>query len=207
MTAAFGAIAVAALAGTPHCMGMCGALAAAGSGRGGWLPYHLGRIATYATLGGLAGGFGASIPGPPWLGTAISGVLLVGFSAALAGWLPEPKIRIPGLAKAGAWLSHREGSLPRFGFGVVNGLLPCGLLYATLAIPVSSGSAVAGALLMALFGTLTAAPLTVAVLGFRKVLYAPRMRTVTAGLVLIGGLYSLSQRGGWLLDNPPPSCH
>lgn len=207
MTPLFGAVALAALAGAPHCIGMCGALAIAGSGERGWLPYHLGRTGTYAALGALAGGLGANLPGPGWLPTAVSAVLLVGFAAALVGWLPEPRMVVPGLAKAGAKLMGDQRPLARVGFGVVNGLLPCGLLYATLALPVASGSALAGAALMAFFGLLTAAPLTAATFGLRRVLQGQKVRYVVAALVLLGGLYSLSERGAWFADEPPASCH
>lgn len=199
-------IGIAAIAGTPHCLGMCGGLAVAGGNQGGWLPYHLGRIGVYATLGGIAGAFGANLPGPGWVPTAVSAVLLVGFSAALAGWIPEPQLRIPGLGRAGAFLARRRGPLAALGFGVVNGLLPCGLLYATLAIPVSTGSAAEGALLMGLFGVLTAAPLTAAALGARSLLKHRRIRFAMAALVLVTGLSSLAQRGSWFSEEVVP-CH
>ncbi len=206
MTGAAIAIVIAAVAGTPHCLGMCGALAVAGSGDGGWLPYHSGRILTYAALGGHAGGLGASIPGPGWLPTAVSAVLLVGFAAALAGFLPEPKFALPGVAKAGAVLARRKGPLARLGFGVVNGLLPCGLLYATLSIPVSTGSAASGALLMGLFGLISAVPLTAAVFGLRRLLQGRKARLAMAGLVLVTGLWILADRGAWPTEEPP-ACH
>ena len=212
MTAAFGAVAVAAIAGTPHCMGMCGALAVAGGGKGkDAVLYHLGRVVTYSTLGAIAGGFGAAIPGPPWLATGISALLLIGFAASLVGWLPEPRVVLPGLAKAGAWLTRQRNPFARFAFGIVNGLLPCGLLYATLALPVSTGSATQGAAMMAVFGVLTAAPLSAASWGLRRVLHGPKVRYVLAALVLVGGLYSLAGRGHWFeaaaAAEEAPSCH
>ncbi|MCB9675303.1 MAG: sulfite exporter TauE/SafE family protein [Alphaproteobacteria bacterium] len=200
------AVAFAALAGTPHCLGMCGSLAVAGSSEGGWLPYQSGRVAVYATLGALAGAFGSAIPGPGWVPTAVSAILLVGFAAALAGLVPEPRVAIPGLARAGALFARQRGPLARFGFGIVNGLLPCGLLYATLAVPVSSGSATSGAALMVLFGLITAVPLTAAALGLRALLNGRRTRLLMAGVVLITGLSSLANRGGWLSEEPP-ACH
>jgi len=202
----FIAVSVAAIAGAPHCLGMCGPLACAGSSERGFVPYHLGRIGVYAILGAVAGAIGDAIPGPPWVMTTISAVLLVGFTAALAGWLPEPKFAIPGLAKAGARFAKQKGPFARLAFGVVNGLLPCGLLYATLAIPVSTGSAVVGAMTMTLFGVLTAIPLTAAAFGMRKLMRRPRVRMVMAGLVLASGLYTLSGRGAWFSDEAP-SCH
>lgn len=204
------AVSVAAVAGAPHCLGMCGALACSASSKGGIVPYHLGRVLMYALLGAIAGGVGDVIPGPSWLATALSAVLLIGFSAALAGFVPEPHIRIPGLAKAGAALAQRRGPLARFGFGVVNGLLPCGLLYATLALPVASGSALSGAALMAWFGVLTAIPLTAAAFGLRPFLQKRRVRLVLAGSVLVLGLVNLAGRGAIATaveQGETPSCH
>lgn len=187
---------------------MCGSLAAVGSGSGGWLPYQAGRIAVYVTLGAIAGGFGAAIPGPAWLTTAISAVLLVAFAAALAGFLPEPKFGIPGLSKAGAALTRKKGPLARLGFGVINGLLPCGLLYATLAIPISTGSAWAGAGLMAVFGLISALPLTAAAFGLRALLRGRKTRLVMAAVVLITGMVGLADRGGWFASAAEPAtCH
>jgi sulfite exporter TauE/SafE len=206
------AVSVAAIAGTPHCIGMCGALATAGSRKGGWLPYQAGRIGVYAVLGALAGAFGAAIPGPGWVASAVSAVLLVAFAGSLAGVLPEPQALMtrftPRLAKAGAHFAKRSGFTARLGFGVVNGLLPCGLLYATLAVPVATGSALAGAGLMILFGVLTAAPLTAAAFGLRALIRGRRTRILLAGLVLITGLSSLAGRGGWLAsEEEVPACH
>ena len=206
----FIAVTVAAAAGAPHCLGMCGALACSASSKGGIVPYHLGRVLVYALLGAVAGGLGDVIPGPSWLATALSAVLLVGFSAALAGFVPEPKIKIPGLAKAGVALAKRRGPLARLGFGMVNGLLPCGLLYATLAIPVASGTALVGAGLMAWFGLLTALPLTAAAFGLRPLLQKRPVRLVLAGSVLVLGLVNLSGRGAIAAsveEGTTPPCH
>lgn len=205
MTPAVIAVVVAAVAGAPHCLGMCGALAVAGAGPRGWLPYHVGRVATYTLLGALAGGFGGSLPGPSWV-VAVSSVFLVGFAAALAGLVPEPTLTIPGLPQAAAALARRAGPAARLGFGALNGLLPCGLLYATLAVPVSTGSAVQGASLMALFGAITALPLTAAGFGLRPLLRHRGVRIVMASAVLVTGLYGLS--GRVVADTPDaePAC-
>ena len=84
----FGAF-LAGLAGSPHCVLMCGAFASAcarpAPGLGAW---HAGRLIGYGALGALAGGFGASVPGPWWLPSAVAVVLLCWFAAALAGVLP-----------------------------------------------------------------------------------------------------------------------
>lgn len=199
------AIAGAALLGTPHCIGMCGGLATAGSA-GGMLPYHVGRIGVYAALGAIAGAFGLWIPGPSWVLTVLSVVLLVAMTASLVGWLPEPRLPIP-IGRLARLIGNRRGPIGALGLGVLNGLLPCGLLYATLAIPVSTGDPLAGALLMALFGGLTAIPLTVAARGLRSALERRRWaRPVLAGVVLLSGLGGLAWRQPSMHDDVP-ACH
>lgn len=188
------AVSLAALAGAPHCVGMCGGFAAAASQTGS-LPYHLGRVGTYAVLGALAGAFGRWIPGPSWVATTFSAVLVVGMAASLAGWIPEPKVAVPGLATLGRFARERSAPVASLLLGVMNGLLPCGLLYGTLALPVASGEALSGALIMVVFGFWTAAPLTLASTGLRRLLERrPAARKVMAFVVLVSGLAGLALR-------------
>lgn len=206
----FGA-AVAGIAGAPHCLGMCGALAcAAGERPAHQLGYHLGRIGTYAALGALSGTIGQIVPGPPWVGTALAAVLLVGFAASLAGLLPEPRA-LPGLARLGAAFARRSDLGSRVALGVVNGLLPCGLVYATLSLAVAAADPVRGASVMVVFGACTVPALAVAAVGLRRaVLRSRAARRVLAAAVLIVGLATLGFRAGLFSDAPPgsvPPCH
>jgi len=175
---------------------MCGPLAAAvGPNPREQIPYHAGRVTTYAALGALTGAFGHALAGPPWLGTAITTVLLVLLAASIAGWVPEPRAHLPGVARVAGALLRRRDPLFRYGFGVAHGLLPCGLLYAALAVPVGLASAPLGALAMALFALLTAPALIFATLGVRKVLSRfPGGRYALALVVLLSGLLSLGVR-------------
>ena len=60
------------LAGTPHCLAMCGAAcAAAGPGFRGQLPLHLGRLVAYSAAGALAA---ASVGSLAALGQAVAGL-------------------------------------------------------------------------------------------------------------------------------------
>lgn len=187
------AVSLAALAGTPHCIGMCGGFAVAASG-GGQVPYHVGRIGTYAVLGAIAGGFGRWMPGPSWLVSAISALLVIGMAASLAGWVPEPSFKLPGLHLLGRFVKGRSGPSASLALGVLNGLLPCGLLYGTLALPVASGDALSGALLMVVFGLWTSGPLALAVRGLRGWTERRGARQVLALVVLISGLAGLAFR-------------
>jgi sulfite exporter TauE/SafE len=114
--------------------------------------YHLGRITTYAALGALAGfgGFGLQASFAP-LGSAL--LLLAAACMLLAAVRPStlglPARRIlPVLQK----LHLAPGS---FGFGLVMGLLPCGLLYTALLAASVTASAWRGAVSMACFGLAT----------------------------------------------------
>lgn len=119
------------------------------------VPYHLGRLTTYGSLGALAAVLGRVV----WLGRW-SGVLLViaavlflahAFQRALPNWERAPLLW--GRAIGGVVRLIPRGSL--FGeylFGVTLGFLPCGLLYAALTAAAASGSAGMGAAGMVAFG-------------------------------------------------------
>lgn len=198
MTEALAAAALAGLVGSPHCIGMCGSFALACGGKvSHTLAWNLGRTLTYASLGALAGFAGESVPGPTWVATAVSASLVVWFAASLAGLAPDPTLRIPGITKLATRAATRGDVPSRFVFGMANGLLPCGLVYATLGIAVASGDPLTGALAMAVFGLGTTPALAVVALGVRR-LAADRlwMRRSVAVLVLIAGLWVVFQRHG-----------
>lgn len=191
---------VAGLVGAPHCLGMCGALAcAAGEGPSLQVPYHLGRILTYAALGAASGAVGHLVPGPTWVGSALAAALLVGFSLSLAGVLPAPKPSLKLLGRVGARLAQHSGPPSRLLFGMVNGLLPCGLVYAALAIPVAAEDPLAGALAMTAFGVATLPALVAATVGFRTLLtQSVWVRRGLAAVVLVTGLVTIAWREGWI---------
>ncbi len=200
MIAAMAAAAVAGLVGSPHCIGMCGGFAILCGGRvTDTVLWHTGRITSYAALGALAAAFGAMVPGPSWVAAVISIGLMVWFSAALAGLVPEPRLVIPGLKSLGAAMAGNPSYLTRYGFGVVNGLLPCGLVYAALAIPVAVGHPAWGALAMVAFGCGTVPTLSVIALGVRRIVARDiRVRRLVAAGVLAAGLWSIGLRQGIL---------
>ncbi|MDT8341383.1 MAG: sulfite exporter TauE/SafE family protein [Longimicrobiales bacterium] len=199
---------IAGIVGSPHCIGMCGGFAVAcGAGRGGGAAWHLGRLATYATLGALAGAFGAAIPGPSWLPAVVSLPLMVWFSLVLAGVVKEPAVRIPGVTRLATRAASRRSVVGRFSLGLATGLLPCGLVYAALALPVASGSAGVGALAMVAFGAGTVPLLTAVTLGARTLAFRSIVfRRVLAAGVLLAGLGSIGMRQG-LLGGPAHGEH
>ena len=198
MLASIAAASIAGLVGSPHCVGMCGGFAmACGTGRDRGAAWHLGRLATYALLGAVAGAFGAAIPGPGWIAAALSAALIVWFSLVLAGVVKEPSLRFPGVTRLATRAASHPGTGWRFVFGTATGLLPCGLVYAALAIPVASGSPLAGALAMVAFGVGTIPALAAVSLGARSLAFRSlTFRRVLAVGVLLAGLGSIGMRQG-----------
>jgi sulfite exporter TauE/SafE len=158
-------------------------------------------MATYAIMGALAGAFGSMIPGPGWVGAVVGGILITWFAASLAGLVPEPHVSIPGVKHLATNLATRTNMAARFGFGMATGLLPCGLVYATLAVPIASGSPATGALSMAAFGVGTAPALTAVALGLRKVVMRDmRLRRLLAAGVFLATMWSIGVRTGIVGD-------
>ena len=206
------AAALAGLVGSPHCMGMCGGFAVAcGSGSDRGAAWHAGRLGTYAVLGAVAGAVGATIPGPGWIAAVLSAVLLTWFALALGGVVREPRLRLPGVARLATRTAGASGFGGRLVFGMANGLLPCGLVYAALAVPMASGDPLVGALSMVAFGLGTVPALVAMTLGLRAALVRDlRWRRAFAAGVLLAGLASIGMRQGLMgsmhhASTPPDS--
>jgi hypothetical protein len=126
-------------------------------------------------------------------------VLLTWFAGALAGLLPEPRLLLPGVGDAMTRLVASDGPGSRYLFGMANGLLPCGLVYAALALPVALRSVPLGALAMVLFGLGTVPALATLAAGISRLLGRglwPR-RLLAAGMLIVG-LWSIAVREGWI---------
>jgi sulfite exporter TauE/SafE len=179
----YGSMLVAGLAGSLHCIGMCGpilfsfsqVLEDAARRRGEPRPslqldfawYHAGRIWTYGVLGLLAGWaghglratsahFGWQRPLAVALGVVVilSGLALLGVIPGLR-FLGAPKGCEVGRPRGPSWLLamlHAPGWLPRLLLGAAMGLLPCGLVYAMLAVAATLPSPAHAALGMVVFG-------------------------------------------------------
>jgi len=205
---------IAGLLGSAHCVLMCGGIAGAlglgtqpaGACSGGSLHfpalYNLGRIASYTVAGGIAGALGGgtlAIAGLPQLGRAFAVlaaliIVVVGLRLAAGGrhfgWLDR--------TGAAAW--RRIAPLTRglfpvttparaFGVGLAWGWLPCGMSYAMLTAALLTGSALAGATLMAMFGIGTL-PAMIALSGGAATLLRPATRRIGGAVLVAMGLAS-----------------
>jgi len=210
--ALLGGALLATLAGSPHCVAMCGGFASAAGGGKGTAAWHAGRLLSYASLGAVAGAAGNVLPGGGWIATAVAIVMLAWFAARLAGVGPAAHLTLPGLGRAGAFLARRGGLGARVLFGMLTGLLPCGLVWSSLALSVAAGTPLLGAGVMATawLGTLPA--LSVAAGALRRL---SRARPHTRGALAVGvfaiGLWSIGARGtlrpAAVELGAPPVCH
>ncbi|RIW12031.1 sulfite exporter TauE/SafE family protein [Algoriphagus lacus] len=151
--------------GSFHCIGMCGPIALAVGGKGGQtflfnkIIYNLGRSLTYAVLGLIVGslGFTLSLAGIQQGISVAMGILIVLLS--LSYKKADQFLTIPALSGAVSWIkSHlsrylKSGSkLAFFSTGLVNGLLPCGMVYMALVVAMGMQSPIMGASYMFFFG-------------------------------------------------------
>jgi sulfite exporter TauE/SafE len=123
--------------------------------------YHLGRICSYILLGLLLGAIGATAIS---LGTTLSiqkgiallaGLVMLFMGLEFGGFLPDSLSRIKGLSSPGILLRNavkNESPGAWWLVGVANGFLPCGLVYAALALALNSSDTIGGATVMLFFG-------------------------------------------------------
>jgi sulfite exporter TauE/SafE len=149
--------------GSLHCIGMCGPIAVMVSGNGNRslllnrLLYNTGRIATYVLMGVVVGMLGKIVQ---WGG--VQGKVSIGVGLLIILVVLIPKIQsifIPSLSKFVVRLKalfgrHIRSQSPQSAVytGLLNGFLPCGLVYAGLAIALVQANGWGSALVMAVFG-------------------------------------------------------
>lgn len=156
------------LMGSFHCAGMCGPIAIALPLHGNSIPqkifggllYNLGRTITYGVMGALFGLLG-------------QGVELIGFQqkiSVIMGAVMVISVLFPSLFRNQysadkSWFSlvgKLKNTIGRmfsvrsfsslFFIGLLNGLLPCGLVYMAIAGAIGTGEVVLGSLYMIMFG-------------------------------------------------------
>lgn len=160
------------LFGSLHCIGMCGPLVMSmpfqqvENGQK-WLAnlnYHLGKTSTYAIMGLFVGILGKTFVLLEWqqILSILSGVFLL-----LITLLPMLKQKLQWslpLQSSFAKIYNKMEVSPKpmyfFAFGFVNGLLPCGLVYAALAAAMVTATPIQGMLFMVFFGLGTMPALT-----------------------------------------------
>ena len=156
------------LVGSLHCIGMCGPIAIALpvpdssnlSFFTGRILYNLGRVVTYSFLGAILGLLGGRIAlvGAQQVVSIILGVVIIiavllpqKYKNYFAQHLIVQKLAQP--LKENIGILFKKGTFSAmFLIGILNGFLPCGLVYVALAGAIASGNAISGASVMILFG-------------------------------------------------------
>lgn len=155
-----------------HCVAMCGPLVLLAGGpphatrrtqiaRAGL--YHLGRVTMYSCLGLAAGSVGhvATSLGIGQAVAVLGGVILIVTAMASVATRRSGAVAnrlmplVAGLSRAARGVGDRHPRLGLYGLGLANGLLPCGMVYAALAIALTAESAIQAAATMAAFGAAT----------------------------------------------------
>jgi len=210
------------VAGSTHCLGMCGAISinlsfsvpAEQRSPKALLRWHIlfsaGRISLYILLGALSGALGSvardAIPGGTRIVMLLSAAVLIMIALHLIG----RSSGIRWLEAAGNLVWQRIQPFMRsllpikklwqaYTVGLLWGFMPCGLIYTALALAAGSANALSGALLMAVFGAITIAPVAGAgiLAGSLSWLRQPLWRNVSAAIsVVLAVLITVQAIGG-----------
>ncbi|MEN9697271.1 MAG: hypothetical protein RLZ56_692 [Bacteroidota bacterium] len=156
------------LLGSVHCIGMCGPLVMAlpisnksnFQKAAAMILYHLGKMSSYALLGVLFGLFGSQLP---VFGLQQNISILIGVAMlfyVLYVFVLKPKHIQVGvlnslyqyIIKALGRLFKSKSVVSFLWIGLLNGLLPCGMIYLALTSAIATQHVLEGGLLMAFFG-------------------------------------------------------
>lgn len=157
------------LVGSLHCVVMCGPLLLAlpfgiSNDKNALLKvflYHVGRIGSYVAMGvvlGLGSRQLAAVPYIQQVLTLVAGILLL--AKVLYGNVLENKLRqlplfsqfVVRINRAYAHLIKKSGNATMLGLGTLNGLIPCGMVYAAAVGAMSTGDAALAGGFMLLYG-------------------------------------------------------
>lgn len=191
------------IAGSMHCVGMCGPIAIV-AGRN--IPYHLGRIISYTMLGilvGLGSGVITLYVTGQWV-SIIAGSLMVLtaivqliFHRTVVPSASVLRLTTPIRNRLGTLLQSRAAGA-RLGIGLLNGLLPCGLVVSAILGAAGTGNTWQGAFFMFLFGVGTLpSMITIAVAGkfFKEKLSSRWRMALPIAALVIGVLVTLRGMG------------
>lgn len=191
-----------------HCIGMCGPIALSlGLTKSQAINFHLqnltynfGRILTYALLGAVVGivGEGFEMAGvQKYLTIAVGALLIVMAIFSFGG--KDFASQIPLVSKillkikmSLSKLLQKSDYKSRFLTGLLNGFLPCGMVYMALTASLAAGGIWQGATFMALFGLGTLPFMFAVVLAGNMMTQALRIRVlkiIPFLMIILGGLF------------------
>lgn len=203
------------LAGSVHCVGMCGGVVGAFSlmlprQQAHWpylLAYNTGRISSYTLAGALTGWLSSLIRLQVEQSLFYLQLLSATFILLLALYIGQWWQALAYLERGGRLLWRFIQPLTRhfvplrspltaLPYGMLWGWLPCGLVYSTLSWSLASGSTGQGALLMLCFGLGTLPAMLLlgsSAQSIKQQLASPVSRKVIASLLLLMSLWMFWQ--------------
>lgn len=184
----------ASLLGSGHCVAMCGGLiASTTSNRQDVLRYHLGRLAGYVSLGGLAGLLGEQVFRDstlgilPWIATGAlaTGLILSGLRIWQGKGMHLQILPAKVLQKLYSKSRRAPGRA-----GLLSAFLPCGWLHTFVLGSLATRSPWLGALFLMAFWLGTLPALTTAPLLIQRVFnpLSQRLPRLSASLLIIAGI-------------------
>jgi len=201
------------ISGSLHCAGMCGPLAALTGGRWPGLPLYLfGKTTSYVLLGALAGALGQSVSGAA-AGARIlalaAGVLLLVAGLNSLGVLRDSLVGVNLLARAARAIASLAGQGPAGALvlGTANGLLPCPMTYAFVAMAAATASPLQGGATMAILGVTTALPLAAAAIAAHRIALLAKLRLPlwSGALMLLAAALTIVR--AFAGSHGVPACH
>jgi uncharacterized protein len=223
MTALLATILVTSLAGSLHCLAMCGPLVGLVGEHSLRLAvvHALGRLLTYVVLGAIAGLVGGAVNLAGRLGqvqhaaTILAGAIIVGWGvrtiAIARSWWTPRRAEGAAFARGLVRLRGRRPAARAWIAGALTGLVPCGWLWAFVVSAAGTGSVFVGAAVMAAFwlGTVPAMTGLLTLAGPIVDRLRARMPVVTATALIALGLGTLAMRwnDAGVHGVETPSCH
>ncbi|MCA9240464.1 MAG: sulfite exporter TauE/SafE family protein [Planctomycetales bacterium] len=209
--------------GSSHCLGMCGPLVltlglsetSRRTNLQRQLLFSAGRLFTYGCLGTLAGfaGWWAVQRQPVWMNIQGWVAVCAGLALVVVGLLSTGvwRPRTPNAVAQGCGVSALKtfvklrGAAGAVLAGLFTGFLPCGLVYAMLALCASSANPLESFFKMVVFGLGTLPVMLLAGVGGPTLSYANRLRlirfaawgvVVSGAVTALRGAYCLAAAGG-----------
>ncbi len=202
--------------GSAHCIGMCGGFACAvGASRAPFWPlfarqllYNTGRVFTYAFLGALAGSSGLYLSryrlgpvNPQQAFSLLAGSIMIAIGLSTLGLVRLPQSWSAATSRLFApffaYFLNARGWFGYFLAGLANGFLPCGLVYAFLAMAAAAQDSPRGALVMVFFGLGTMPAMLAIGCGSRWLTQTTRLRVYRIAAVFVVVLGSVTLYRGW----------
>lgn len=151
-----------------HCIGMCGPIVLAiplnresiWTKSSGILQYNLGRILTYSVLGGIVGFIGLGIN---FIGILQSLSIIAGIGIILYAWRKQlfkaaifrkfnSNVIQKFTSKSMGKILRNDSPFKLFLLGMINGILPCGMVYTALITSIIAGNPLESSFAMLFFG-------------------------------------------------------